>query len=184
MKKHFTLFIATITCLVLVFSSCSQQVYSYRSKVKVKQGSDEVKKESENAIEISAKPFIAKETAVSMAAPTEGLVQPEVVKENRQTTKSLKRAHKIASVIEKMVPSKTGLAAVNGIHSKKALAKATDVKEVAVQGIDAKKWMIVGLIIMLGAIVLGLLTGYTFFYGIGALIFVIGLVFYLMEMLL
>lgn len=184
MKKHFTILFATVASLVLVLSSCSQQVYSYRSKVNVKHETELAKKETEKVNQIATKPVTSKETQVSMAAPAEGLVQPAEVKVSKQNAKAQKKAVKIAEVIERMVPGKTGLANVHTNHSKKELAKSTDVKDAAAQGIDAKKWMIVGLVIMLGAVVLGLLTGYAFFYGLGALIFVIGLVFYLLEVLL
>jgi hypothetical protein len=184
MKKHFTFLFVTVASLVLVLSSCSQQVYTYRSKVKVKHETELAKKETEKVNQIATKQVTSKETQVSMATPAEGLVQPVEVKVSKQTAKAQKKAVKIAEVIERMVPGKTGVANILANHSKKDLAKSSDVKAAAAQGIDAKKWMIVGLIIMLGAVVLGLLTGYTFFYGIGALIFVIGLVFYLLEALL
>jgi hypothetical protein len=165
---------------LLLLSACGNQIYSYRSKVKVDQQETTAKTEKRNVFEIGKK-----EMAIipvnPMLKPEFTLVQTEKTATNRTLTKTEKRTLKITHAISEIVPVSTGPAAIKSASINQGKAALKDVKKAALGGIDGKQWMIVGLIIMLVAVVLGFLTGVSFFYGIGVLIFLVGLIIFLIE---
>ncbi len=165
---------------LLLLSACGNQIYSYRSKVKVDQQEIIAKTEKRNVFEIDKKEM-AVMPVNPMLKPELALVQPEKTAKNMVLTKAEKHTLKITQAITELVPVASGPAALKSASINQGKATLKDVKKAALGGIDGKQWMIIGLIIMLIAVVLGFLTGVSFFYGIGVLIFMVGLIIFLIE---
>lgn len=182
MKKIKLIYAALLLSGALVFTSCSNQMYGYRQKVKAdRQELAQAKpaKPSELATikpsEVPSKPLLAAE-------------MPEVTlpKANVQPTpKAMKKANKISERIAANVVAQGSKAAIKGLK-KKVSETENLVKELSKPqfgGIDGKRWMIIGLVIMLVAVVLGLVLDIPLLYGIGVIIFLVGLIFFLIDYL-
>ncbi len=182
MKKQISTFKSLLIgfAILIMFSACGNQIYSYRSKVKIDQKENIAKANNKSVLEIERKE-LALMPVNPMLKPMSALVQTDKTITTTEQTKIEKRTVKIANAISEIVPNSSGVAALKSVSLKQGKAALKDVNKVALGGIDGKQWMIVGLIIMLIAVVLGLLTGVGLFYGIGVLIFMVGLIIFLIE---
>lgn len=184
--KHISF--ALLAGSILLATSCSNQMYSYREKVKVETQA-KVAKPTEKAIqEIDSKMAVAK------AAPAPEMKAPDMASAAKEAPKvNTEKMKPVLKDIQQMVPqysSKAIAHAKTGVKSVKeqAVKIRKDIKK-AQSGsvaIDGVKWMIVGAILVLAAWIIsffisgGLIAAIS---AIGGLIFVIGLIFWLLEIL-
>lgn len=179
MKKNIAIIYAAFIGFALTLSSCSNQIYSYRSKVKVDQQATVTPKVQTPILVLDAKKLASLPTDNSLKpiAPSESMP----LLQKRKLVQTEKRALGITQSIKELTPIATGKANVNTASVNQGKSTLKDIKKAALGGIDGKQWMIIGLIVMLIAVVLGILTGVSFFYGIGVLIFLVGLVIFLLD---
>ena len=171
--KFFTLSLALIA--VLVVSSCSKQMYGYRQKVNVESGLAKAKT-------IAPIQEIASKTANSIAIAN---------------VSSVVKSEEIAPVInqvENLVPqqgskasAKRGFVALNSAK-KQLKAMASEIKKTKKDiHVEPKRWMIVGLILVIATWIVVNITGLGGIIGIiylaGAIVFTVGLVFFLLDYL-
>jgi uncharacterized membrane protein len=192
MRKIKHLSFAVLAGATLLVSSCSNQMYSYRSKVKVDQQTAQVNK-AESIKEIEAKKAdkvtlpVAEMKAPALAAIT--APAPAAVP-NTVTPKM----EPVLKDIQSMVPQQSSKASVasqakaefKSVKEKIKTLKKDVTKAQSSINIDAKKWMIVGGILWVGAWILGAILGTGLFWIIGAIggvIFIVGLVVFLIDYL-
>jgi DNA polymerase II small subunit/DNA polymerase delta subunit B len=158
-------------------------MYGYRQKVKVDQSVAKAEKQD------ASKEIVSKKSEM----PATAMVAPESLEPKAQSEapSPLVIAPKVKSNSSKAF-SQTQM--VKTFKSKKAELKAEvkalkqklEPKDKNGLEVDGVRWMIVGLILILAAIILGILISseiVSVIYGIGGIIFLIGLIFWLLEVL-
>jgi predicted small secreted protein len=183
MKKFKLIITAALLSSTLFLTSCSNQMYGYRQKVKVDQSVAKAEKQD------ASKEIVSKKSEM----PATALVAPESLepKAHSSAPSPLVIAPKVKSNSSKAF-SQTQM--VKTFKSKKAELKAEvkalkqklEPKEKNGVSVDGVRWMIVGLILMLaGWILLALIGGAVFSIigTIGSIIFIVGLIFWLIEVL-
>jgi PBP1b-binding outer membrane lipoprotein LpoB len=192
MRKIKHLSFAVLAGATLLVSSCSNQMYSYRSKVKVDQQTAQVNK-AESIKEIEAKKAdkvtlpVAEMKAPALAAitaPAPAAI-PNVVTPKMEP---------VLKDIQSMVPQQSSKASVasqakaefKSVKEKIKTLKKDVTKAQSSINIDSKKWMIVGGILWLAGFLLGGLVGGSIFWAIGVIgsvIFIVGLIVFLIDYL-
>ena len=169
---------------ILLFSSCSNQLYSYRDKVSVKKETEIVKNQAKSEIIESKKAKIKTET----------IVVPKTEQALAQQTKPAETA-KIENIIKENLPASGSKSSFKSLTNEvknvkkqfKSLhkeLKKQDIKEKQALVSNPIKWMVLGLILIVVGAILGLIVGAGGFVAyIGLLIFLIGLLFWLLEMI-
>jgi len=183
MKKFKLIITAALLSSTLFLTSCSNQMYGYRQKVKVDQSVAKAEKQD------ASKEIVSKKSEM----PATAMVAPESLEPKAQSSapSPLVIAPKVKSNSSKAF-SQTQM--VKTFKSKKAELKAEvkalkqklEPKDKNGLEVDGVRWMIVGLILILAAIILGILISseiVSVIYGIGGIIFLIGLIFWLLEVL-
>jgi predicted small secreted protein len=183
MKKIKLIITAALLSSTLLLTSCSNQMYGYRQKVKVDQSVAKAEKQD------ASKEIVSKKSEM----PATAMVAPESLEPKAQSEapSPLVIAPKVKSNSSKAF-SQTQM--VKTFKSKKAELKAEvkalkqklEPKDKNGLEVDGVRWMIVGLILILAAIILGILISseiVSVIYGIGGIIFLIGLIFWLLEVL-
>ena len=183
MKKFKLIITAALLSSTLLLTSCSNQMYGYRQKVKVDQSVAKAEKQD------ASKEIVSKKSEM----PATAMVAPESLEPKAQSEapSPLVIAPKVKSNSSKAF-SQTQM--VKTFKSKKAELKAEvkalkqklEPKDKNGLEVDGVRWMIVGLILILAAIILGILISseiVSVIYGIGGIIFLIGLIFWLLEVL-
>lgn len=183
MKKIKLIITAALLSSTLFLTSCSNQMYGYRQKVKVDQSVAKAEKQD------ASKEIVSKKSEM----PATAMVAPESLEPKAQSEapSPLVIAPKVKSNSSKAF-SQTQM--VKTFKSKKAELKAEvkalkqklEPKDKNGLEVDGVRWMIVGLILILAAIILGILISseiVSVIYGIGGIIFLIGLIFWLLEVL-
>jgi PBP1b-binding outer membrane lipoprotein LpoB len=183
MKKIKLIITAALLSSTLLLTSCSNQMYGYRQKVKVDQSVAKAEKQD------ASKEIVSKKSEM----PETAMVAPESLEPKAQSEapSPLVIAPKVKSNSSKAF-SQTQM--VKTFKSKKAELKAEvkalkqklEPKDKNGLEVDGVRWMIVGLILILAAIILGILISseiVSVIYGIGGIIFLIGLIFWLLEVL-
>ncbi|MCF8253021.1 MAG: hypothetical protein K9I36_03610 [Bacteroidia bacterium] len=188
MKKIKLLSVAFSMGSLLFITSCSNQMYSYREKVTVN-------KEVAKAKPVESIKEIEAKSASKIELPATIIPVPEMAMVTAPKVETSPKMEPVIKDIEQMVPQKSSKAFTNVAraemksmtHQLKTLKK--DVQKAQSNGvvIDGKKWMIVGLILIVAAYLLAIVIGgsalFSAVYGIGAIIFLIGLIFFLLDLL-
>ncbi|MDZ4668883.1 MAG: hypothetical protein SGJ00_13530 [bacterium] len=185
-SKHFSFII--LAGAALLVSSCSNQMYSYRQTVKVDQQTAKVQTplapiEIEATRAKAAQLPVAKMTAPAMVSVTAPANAPIEVSPKMEP---------VLKDIQTMVPQRSSKAAI--AYAKKEVTSAKeqikmlkkDVQKANSVGIDGRTWMVFGAILWVVATIIAWVLGGGLFWGIaavGALIFVIGLIFFLLDSL-
>jgi hypothetical protein len=184
MKKVKSIQFAMLASALILLSSCGKQLYSYREKVNVNKETEIAKTlpKSESTqskkVEIKATTtFITKfeKTQAQITKPTETAKIENIIKESLPASGS-KSSFKTLKNEVKDIKSQ-----FKNLHKE---LKKNDIKEN--QGLieNPIKWMLVGLIlIVIGAILGALSLGGGFVAWIGSLIFLIGLLFWLLQLI-
>ncbi len=171
--KIFTLSLAFIA--VLFVSSCSKQMYGYRQKINVEPSLAQAKTAAPIQ-EIASK--TASNIAIANATP--------VVKSEEMAT--------VINQVQNLVPqqgskasAKRGFMAINSAK-KQLKAMASEIKKTKKDiHVEPKRWMIVGLILVIATWIVGIITGLGGIIGIiylaGAIVFTVGLVYFLLDYL-
>lgn len=184
--KKFNLLLVGIASLMFV-TSCSNQIYSYRQKVRV-EPKQEVAKAPEKIQPIESKAAKPAQAPV-MQAPEKIAAAPQKPAETQA------QSDKLVNRIQAMIPqggSKAAfkpLAAMKKLGNVKNQVKALhkELKEPSqMPNINGVQWMILGLILVVAGLVLGLIGignigGILYF--VGGLVFLIGLIFFLIDYL-
>jgi len=185
MKKFKLIITAALLSSTLFLTSCSNQMYGYRQKVKVDQSVAKAEKQEANKeivskkSEMPATAMVAPESLdskVQSSAPSPLVIAPKV---NNHSSKAFSQTQMVKTF-------KSAKAELN--VEVKALKQKLEPKEKNGVNIDGIKWMIVGLILILASIILGILSIGTGSIAsavgaIGGIIFLIGLIFWLLEVL-
>lgn len=181
--KNLNLLIAITFCSSLILSSCSQQIYSYRQKVPVNKSIAKVLKET---------PSVLTENNSVASVETEKINPPVTTKSKTSTKVAIenKALVPIIAKIKQMAPQ--GGSQASGIASNmsfkpvqeqlKAINK--DLQSLNSINIDGRRWMVIGAVLMLIGLIIRVITLGFLGYGIssiGFLVFVIGLIFYLLD---
>ncbi len=181
--KNINLFIAITCCSLFILSSCSKQLYSYRQKVPVNKSFAKVNKEI---------PPVSSESE-SVAEIETAKINPSVETKPITSTKIKIEDKALAPVIAKiqqMAPQggskASGIAPNLSFKSVQKQMKAInkDLHGLNSVNIDGRRWMVVGAILMLVGLIIRIITLGFLGYGIssiGFLVFVIGLIFYLLD---
>ncbi|MDP1726146.1 MAG: hypothetical protein Q8M15_05140 [Bacteroidota bacterium] len=176
------LYIAITFCSLLLLSSCSQQLYSYRQKVPVNKSVAKVNKDL---------PSVSSEYK-SLAAVETAKINPSVSSKPMPSQKIKIEDKALAPVIaniQQMAPQggskSSGVAPNLSFKSVQQQVKAIK-KEINNSNgvhIDGMRWIIVGLILLLIGLILNLVGVGGIIYAVGGIVLLIGLIFYLIEIL-
>ncbi|OYU97306.1 MAG: hypothetical protein CFE21_03155 [Bacteroidetes bacterium B1(2017)] len=169
---------------ILFVSSCSNQMYSYRKKVKVDTEVAKIKK-AEPTKEIESKvpetitlPVVPPATAPELAiAPQAPQVDPKLAPAQKEIQSLVPNGGSKAHAGSKFKAIQSTKELVKNL--KKEVQKSTSVD------VDGKRWMIIGLIVWLIGAIIGLVLGSLgwIIATVGGVIFLIGLIFWLMGAL-
>ena len=184
MKNMKNFHFAILAVSLIFISSCGKQLYSYRDKVSVKKETEIVKSKPKNELIEGKKAEIKVEKSKASEPLIAGIEQ-----NNSSETK------KIENSIKETVPSSGSKSSFKSLTNEvkdikkqfKTLhkeLKKQDIKEK--QGLVSNpiKWMVVGLILIIAGAILGMIVGAGGFISwIGSLIFLVGLLFWLLEMI-
>jgi hypothetical protein len=181
MKKIKLLSITLSLGLAMFVSCCSNQMYTYRQKVNVDHSVAQTKK-AEPIKEIEAKAPKIIVLSAQPAPATQLATTPVVTPEMKPMLEDIKQ----------VVPQNSSKASTSfakqGVKSVKEQMKSLkkEIKTTTEFSVDAKKWMIVGLIVWaIGAILSILSLGFIVWpiVAIGGVIFLVGLIFFLLDYL-
>lgn len=183
MKKFRLLITAALLSSTLFLTSCSNQMYGYRQKVKVDQQVAK-KEKQDNSKEIVSKRGAMPETAMLAPESLDPKVQsnapsPLVIAPKVKSNSS--KAFSQSMMVKEFKTAKQALR-----NEAKELKRKIEPKKEAGVNIDGIKWMIVGAILMLAGWILLALIGGTIFSiigTIGSIIFIVGLIFWLVDVL-
>ena len=185
MKKFKLIITAALLSSTLFLTSCSNQMYGYRQKVKVDQSVAKAEKQD------ASKEIVSKKSEM----PATALVAPESLDPKVQSSqpsplviapKVKSNSSKAFSQTQMVKTFKTAKAELKA--EVKELKQKLEPKEKNGVNIDGVRWMVVGLIIILVSILLSILSIgsasiATAVGSIGGIIFLIGLIFWLLEVL-
>lgn len=183
--KNLNLLIAITFCSSLILSSCSRQIYSYRQKVPVNKSVAKVHKEipsvlvennSVSSVEIEKiNPLVTPKSKPSAKITIEDKALVPIIENIKQMApKGGSQASGIASNMS-FKPVQQQLKAIN-----------KDLQSLNSINIDGRRWMVIGAVLLLIALVISFISFGIFgglLWAIGGLIFVIGLIFYLLDSL-
>ncbi len=191
MKNPKPLFAAALIALIFL-SSCSQQLYSYRQKVPAQKAIAKADPAMPPA-QISNKPATSSDNSLANTPlPAPSATNPLAVAPATQSTKEKNKEAAVIADIKKMEPATGGKA--SGIRAalsfnpvqKQLKAIKKDLKSAPASDIDARRWMILGIILMLIGLVIEIITfgilGHLIS-SVGFIIFIIGLIFFLLDRL-
>jgi hypothetical protein len=181
MKKIKLLSVTLSLGLAVLVSSCSNQMYSYRQKVNVDHSVAQTKK-AEPIKEIEAKAPKSMVLPVQPAPATQLATAPVVTPEMKPMLEDIKQVVPQNSSKASTSLAKQGVKSVKG--QMKSLKK--EIKAATEFSVDGKKWMIVGIIVWaIGVLISFILSGTLGWAvaGIGSVIFLVGLIFFLIDYL-
>jgi len=181
--KIFNILILTAT-ISATLSSCSNKVYSYREKIKVDKSvvsNTPIQKKVTTPAEVVTE---ATNNEIVSASNGSEIILPEANLLKKESAKNSVTKESNANLISKNKSNKSVVKELKSflpiIKNKKA-----DIKKTSYAGYNGVSWMIFGLILMLAGIIvriflvdLGLAIG-----SIGGIIFIIGLIFFLLDIL-
>ncbi len=181
MKKIKLLSVTLSLGLAMLVSSCSNQMYSYRQKVNVDHSVAQIKK-AEPIKQIEAKAPKSIVLPVQPAPATQLASAPVLTPEMKPMLEDIKQVVPQNSSKASASFTKQGVKSVKG--QMKSLKK--EIKAATEFTVDGKKWMIVGIIVWaIGAALSILSLGAigVVLVGVGSLIFLVGLIFFLIDYL-
>ncbi len=191
MKNTKPLFAAALVALIFL-SSCSHQLYSYRQKVPAQKAIAKAEPAMPSA-QITNKPVTSSDISVaSTPTPASSGTNSATLATAPKSNKEKNKETAVIADIKKMEPAAGGKA--SGIRAalsfnpvqKQLKAIKKDLNNAPSADIDARKWMILGIILMLIGLIIEIITfgllGHLIS-SVGFIIFVIGLIFFLLDRL-
>lgn len=181
--KNLNLFLAITFCTSLILSSCSQQLYSYRQKVPANKSIAKAHKEI---------PSVLTENNSVASVETEK-INPIVTTKSKPSTKIIikdKTLVPIIASIKQMAPQggskASGIASYLSFKPVQQQLKAINknLQSLHSINIDGRRWMVIGAVLLVIALVISIISFGIFgslLWAIGGLIFIIGLIFYLLD---
>ncbi len=161
---------------VLIVSSCSKQMYGYRQKINVEPSALAKVKTELPTQEIASKTT----TNIDLSAAIASVNVTEMAPVINQVQSLVPQQGSKAS-------AKRGFVTINSAK-KQLKAMAAEIRKSKKDiHVEPKRWMIVGLILVLAAWIVGIITGLGGIIGIiylaGAIVFTVGLVYFLLDYL-